>query len=84
MNLKVNIGNYVLDITAITDNGDVRVKSLFINKISELHNGMKLSEWATKDSISDFVRESMLECNDDTKIVFSKQPRKRLRRFNIV
>jgi len=84
MNVKVNLGNFVLDITAINeDHKTIRVKRAYINKISNIYNGMKLSEWISKDGIDNIVRTYM-ENSDDKTITYSRQPRKRLKRFNIL
>jgi len=84
MNVRMNLGNFVLDITAINENSDViRVKKIYIDKISNIYDGMKLSEWINKDGIDNIVRTYM-ENSDDKTIIYSRQPRKRLRRFNIL
>ena len=84
MNVKVNLGNFVLDITTINeDHKTIRVKRVYINKISNIYNGMKLSEWISKDGIDNIVRTYM-ENSDDKTIIYSRQPRKRLKRFNIL
>jgi len=88
MNVKVNFGNFVLDITAVNeDNGYIRIKKLYIDKISNMYDGMLLSEWVTKEQINEIVRSHMIdtkEANGDEEIIYSRQPRKRLRRFNIL
>ena len=84
MNVRMNLGNFVLNITAINENSDtIRVKKIYIDKISNIYDGMKLSEWINKDGIDNIVRTYM-ENSDDKTIIYSRQPRKRLRRFNIL
>ena len=84
MNVKINLGNFVLDITAIDEDHDtIRVKKIYIDKISNIYNGMKLSEWINKDGVDNIVKTYM-ENRDGKTIVYSRQPRKRLRRFNIL
>jgi hypothetical protein len=87
MNLKLNLGDYVLDITSVEETLNshlvIRVKSLYINRISEIHNGMKLSEWVTKDIINDYLEKAHGYVDNAPEVVYSKQPRKRLRIFNI-
>jgi len=84
MNVKINLGNFVLDITAIDEDHDtIRVKKIYIDKISNIYNGMKLSEWINKDGVDNIVKTYM-ENSDGKTIVYSRQPRKRLRRFNIL
>ena len=84
MTLKVVIGDYAIDMTMKKEeNNIIRIKSLYIDKISDMHKGMRLSEWLNKDQINELIRENIIECNDATTMVYSKQPRKRLRSFNI-
>jgi len=84
MTLKFNIGDYILDLTMKEEgNNVVRVGSLYIDKISSIHDGMMLSEWITVEHMNKLIREHVLECNPETTLIYSKQPRKRLRRFNI-
>ena len=88
MSLRINYGDYVVEMRSREDklNGEtiIRISSLFINRISIVQMGMLLSEWVTKDALSDVIRNQYPELKDDVRVVYSRQPRKRLRRFNIV
>jgi len=86
--MRIVYGNYVVEFkygVELDSNGSkiLRINTLYISKITDTYKNMRLSEWVTKEDIARYAIEDSLEPKD-IKVVFSKQPRKRLRRFNIV
>ena len=82
--IKFAMGNYSVELKYTIDTIDgiieLRVNKIYINKISSMYEGMLLSEWLTYDTILELLATNVGITN---KVVFSRQPRKRLRRFNI-
>ena len=75
---KFVVGNYVVEINTIDSGDTVRINKLYVNKISSVYDGMLLSEWVTYEAIIEMVKG-----DTGKEVVLSRQPRKRLRRFNI-
>jgi len=84
MTFKFAVGDYVFDLTIHNEGNNIfRVSSLYIVRISEINEGMVLGEWINKKELDLFIIENVIECNEATKVIYSKQPRKKLRGFNI-
>lgn len=89
-NLRFNIGSYLIELKLVisADTKEIRVSKCFINKLpndfSRIEPEFKLSSVLTYDYIKEIVLSNLHYVTGEYKIVYSRQARKRLRRFNIL
>ena len=72
---RVVYGDYAITLKIVNEENTILIKRLYINKISDIYNDNKFSTY--------FNIESLLETLKLKDVKFSRQARKRLRRFNI-
>ena len=68
-------GDYSVRLKIVIEDNITLIKRLYITKISDIYNDNKFSTY--------FSIESLLETLNLKNVKFSRQARKRLRRFNI-
>jgi len=73
--IKIVFGDYVITVKLVNEKDTVFIHRLYINKISDIYNDNKFSTY--------FNIDLLLETLKLDNVRFSRQARKRLRRFNI-